>query len=253
MPTVKRRIANLIEQLSGNLVVPPNEAHSLHERLHLRRFLAHFGVDCVFDVGANRGQYADMLRHAAGFTGPIISFEPIPELAAELKTRSQSDPNWHVEASALDREAGPATFHVMRNSEFSSLHQPSDDQPPMFREFNSIARSVPVTRSTVAAELAKYRQLLGFSRPFLKLDTQGNDVAVVEGAGESIAAFVGIQSELAITRLYQGSVGFTDALTYYKERGFELSALVPNNAGHFPRLVEIDCILFRRDATPVAN
>jgi hypothetical protein len=36
------------------------------------------------------------------------------------------------------------------------------------------------------------------------------------------------------------------ALDFYQAAGFELSAFVPNNFGHFPELVEMDCIMFNR-------
>ena len=72
------------------------------EWYHLRRFFHHFSVDCVFDVGANRGQYARMLRSKVGFQGDIISFEPVPELVNELEQISASDPHWHVAGIPLD-------------------------------------------------------------------------------------------------------------------------------------------------------
>jgi FkbM family methyltransferase len=107
---------------------------------HLQQFFAHFGVDCVFDVGANCGQYATMVRDKVGFRGPIISHEPIPEMIERLRVLSANDPNWYIEALALDREAGPAIFHVTAESEFSSLHAPSADQPVIFQ---------PITASCV--------------------------------------------------------------------------------------------------------
>ncbi len=250
MPTFRRRIATALERLSGNIIVPLYEVHLAPERVHLRRFFDYFEIDCIFDVGANRGQYAQMLRNAVGFTGDIISFEPIPELADTLRTLAAKDRRWHVEQLALDREAGPATFHIMRESELSSLRRPSPDQPAVFRHDNSIARSVTVQRSTVAVELPRYQAQLGFRRPYLKLDTQGNDLAVVEGAGAAIAGFVGLQTELSIKALYEGSAGLGDTLATLQGLGFEPSAFVPNNAGRFPWLIEMDCILFRRDALP---
>lgn len=252
MPTFKRRLANLIERVSGNFVIPPKEFHLMHERVHLRQFFAHFRVDCVFDVGANAGQYATMIRNDVGFQGPIISYEPIPEMVERLRVLSANDSNWHIEALALDREVGPAIFHVTANSKFSSLHAPSPDQPGIFQAMNRVVHDVPVMRATVADEFQKWQKKLGFMRPFLKMDTQGNDYAVVKGAGDVIRSFVGLQSELAIRKLYADSINFTEAIAAYTEHGFELSALVPNNAGHFPMLVEIDCVMFNR-ATECTN
>jgi FkbM family methyltransferase len=247
--TFKRKVARILERMTGCLIIPPREAYLVPERVHLRRFLAHFGVDCVFDVGANAGQYARMLRDVAGFTGDIVSFEPIPELAAQLTAAAASDRRWFIEEKALDREAGPASFNVMEIDQFSSLRSPNEDQPAFFHEYNKVVRSIPVMRSTLAGEIEHYRSQLGFTRPFLKMDTQGNDVAVFEGAGAGIAAFVGIQSELPIKMLYQGSSCFAEAIAAYSARGFELSAFVPNNEGHFPMLVETDCIFYRTGAS----
>jgi hypothetical protein len=71
---------------------------------------------------------------------------------------------------------------------------------------------------------------------------------VARGAGESIREFVGLQTELAIQRLYAGTPRYDEALDFYREYGFVLSALVPNNEGTFPYLIETDCIMFRADA-----
>jgi len=216
------------------------------EWFHLRRFFRHFEVDCVFDVGANRGQYARMLRNKVGFRGHIVSFEPVPELVKELEDLSASDTHWHIAGIALDREHGPATFHVMADPEFSSFLSPNPHQPKLFVHQNTIARSIYVTRSTLADEFEKYKKELGFTRPYLKMDTQGNDLAVLDGAGQSIKCFIGIQTELAIQQIYEGGSNIDTALKKLAALGFEPSAFVPNNEGHFPALIEIDCIFFRR-------
>jgi FkbM family methyltransferase len=248
MRSLKRRIADFIERVSGAVVISsPNSLHLTPERVHLRRFFAYFGVDCVFDVGANEGQYATMLREAVGFKGPIISYEPIPEIAEVLKAKSSVDRNWYVVPLALDREAGPAMFNVMVGSQCSSLLKPSGDQLGFADEWNVVRQEMEVMRTTIAVELPRWQAKLGFKRPYLKMDTQGNDLAVVEGAGDALRSFVGLQSELAIRKLYEGATGFAETIEAYRGRGFELSALVPNNAGTFPILVEIDCVMFRQE------
>ena len=251
MPSFRRHMARVLERLSGAYVIHPSEAYQLPERLHLRKFFDYYGVDCVFDVGANQGQYASMIRDLVGFKGQIISFEPIPELASALAGPATADGNWYVENLALDREAGPAIFNIMSESVFSSLHSPASDQPNIFSTQNAVSRQVEIVRSTLALELPRWRQKLKFKRPFLKMDTQGNDLAIVQGAGSEINTFVGLQSELAIKNLYAGAVGYQDTLEAYSNMGFELSAMVANTAGHFPDLVEMDCIMYRRGAKPV--
>jgi hypothetical protein len=121
------------------------------------------------------------------------------------------------------------------------------DQPESVSGKNDVARVIEVRRSTLAAELPYWREKLGFKRPFLKIDTQGHDVAVFEGAGAGVREFVGLQAEMAIRPIYDGSTGFMDAIETYRRAGFELSAIVPNNQGHFPMLIDMDCIMYRSE------
>jgi FkbM family methyltransferase len=242
----------LVERAFGVQVIPAGQAALVFEREHLRRFLAHFEVDCVFDVGANAGQYAQMLRERVGYDGTIISYEPIPELAALLRMAAKSDPAWFIEELALGDAEGTATFNVYASDQFSSLHAFSAAGAEQFPGDGQLERCVEVRTVTLAGEIAKYRAKIGFSRPFLKMDTQGHDLAVAVGAGEELKTFVGLQSELAIVRLYAGSPTYRETLDYYASYGFTLSAFVPNNLGHFPRLLEMDCIMFR-ESTPSAK
>lgn len=253
MPSLKRHVADWIERRTNYLLLHRGQAHVLAGRLHLRRFFQHFGVDCVFDVGANAGQYALELRDGVGFKGPIVSYEPIPELAATLRRKAERDPQWHIEDLALDREAGPATFHVMTADVFSSLNKPTGDQPVVFGRMNDVAREIEVMRSTLAVELPRWRERLKFRRPFLKLRTQGSDRAILEGAGEQASAFVGLQTELEVRRIYDGASSFEEMISACTARGFELSAFaqqVSDTASHFPMLVSIDCFMYRPDAAP---
>jgi hypothetical protein len=55
-----------------------------------------------------------------------------------------------------------------------------------------------------------------------------------------------LQSELSFKKLYEDSHYYHQAIQEYQRYGFELSALVPNNSGHFPWLVEMDCIMINR-------
>jgi FkbM family methyltransferase len=238
-----------VERVFGIHVIPYGHTALVFEREHLRHFLAHFKVDCVFDVGANAGQYAQMLRERARYKGPIISYEPVPDAAALLRKAAKSDPAWFTEELALGDAEGTAAFNVYAVDQFSSLHAFSAAGAQHFPAESQLRRRVEVRTTTLAGEIAKYRRKIGFRRPFLKMDTQGHDLAVAAGAGEELKTFVGLQSELAMVQLYAGSPSYREALDFFASYGFTLSAFVPNNFGHFPRLMEMDCIMFRESAS----
>lgn len=221
------------------------------EQRHLRRLLPALRADCVFDVGANAGQYARMLREQAGWRGRIVSFEPMPDAAAELRRAAAGDPLWQIEEVALADSSGEREFNLMQDTQYSSLSAPRYDDVAGFQNPNGVQRQVKVRAESLADALERLRAQHGFARPFLKLDTQGMDVAIVRAAGRAtMRHFVGMQSELAVRKHYASSVDYREALRTYEELGFELSAFVPNNAGHFPRLIETDCILVRADLMP---
>jgi FkbM family methyltransferase len=245
--SIKRHVASFVERAFNVRFVRPHVVTRLFEEFHLKKVLHRFDVDCVFDIGANTGQYAEMLREKAGYRGEILSYEPNPNVVATLRERAKGDLNWHINEVALGCAAGRRPFNIMANDQFSSFLSPSETDTKLCTQLNRIERRIDVETHTLAQEFANWSQQIRFRHPFLKMDTQGNDVAVIQGGESVLRNFIGIQTELAIKRLYDGAPEFVDALEYIRSMGFELSALVPNNEGHFPQLIEIDAILIRKD------
>ncbi len=243
--SIRRALADLLGKALGVTIVRKGRLGLLFEAEHLARVFQAFAIDCVFDVGANAGQYARRIRRL-GFAGQIISFEPIPELAAALRPLAARDGRWRVEELALSDADGEAEFNVMAVSQFSSLRAPSQAETTDFAASNRVERTVRVRTARLDGLIDSLRAETGFSRPFLKMDTQGADVAVATGAGARLADFVGLQSELAIKRLYEGQPDYRAAIDLYEAAGFELSALLPNTFGHFPLLMETDCVMVNR-------
>ena len=243
---MRRTLVGKIKQAARRLglgVYRLGQEWQLVEPAQLDRFLRHFEVDCVFDIGANEGQYATGLREI-GYTGLILSFEPHPEMAELLRGAAATDPKWEVFEVALDSQVQSLKFNIMASSQFSSLREPDHSAFTLLRDQNTVIRTVSLTTETLANAYPRLAIKYGFSRPFLKMDTQGSDLEVAKGAGPALSNFVGLQSELALTKLYQAAPGFAQSLDYYQAQGFKLSSLVPNNASHFPDLLEIDCIMY---------
>lgn len=234
-------------RIRNHYLVHQDDLYKVWEEAHLRRLFDRYEVDCVFDVGAHVGQYAEMLRKLVGYSGLIVSFEPNPDTFAVLREKSRGNPQWVVENLAISSTDGERVFNIMSGSQFSSLGTPRHEEVSLFAKANRVSRSVSVRTETLTTAFQRLRREHNFVRPFLKLDTQGFDVEIVRHGRAVLASFVGLQSELAIKRIYEESTDFREAITCYEELGFVLSAFVPNNQGHFPLLVETDCIMVRKE------
>ena len=82
-----------------------NSVQSYLENLFVQR-----GVNEIWDVGANVGQYANMLR-MIGFNGQIISFEPLPKAYEILKRKADKDNNWNTYGPfAISDKSGTIPF-----------------------------------------------------------------------------------------------------------------------------------------------
>jgi FkbM family methyltransferase len=239
-------IGRALAKLGRMSLVDSRELHELQEATHLRRLFELLGVDLVIDVGANAGQYAQRLRRHVRYRGVIVSVEPQPEMLEHLNAASRGDPHWFIEPIAVSDRRGTVSFNVMSDAQCSSLAQPDNSETALFSAQTTVKRQITVESRTLDDIVDHWIDSGRFKRPFLKLDTQGHDVAIVT-ACRKLRAFVAFQSELSVKRLYKGAPHFTEAITEYCSLGFDVSALVPNNASGFPQLIEIDCIMIRSD------
>lgn len=74
---------------------------------NLLDFLNTSNVDCVFDVGANAGQFGRRLRDR-GYKGRITSFEPVASAFAQLQHEARGDKLWELHHTALGDHCGKA-------------------------------------------------------------------------------------------------------------------------------------------------
>lgn len=82
-------------------------------------------------------------------------------------------------------------------------------------------------------------------RIFLKMDTQGFDSQVLDGASACIDQIVGMQSEISVIPIYDGMLPYTDSLSHYERLGFALMDLFPVNRTPEGCVMEYDCVMAR--------
>lgn len=216
----------------------------------LKQIIAYTNVDFVFDIGANNGQYARLLREQIGYRGHILSAEPIPSLAESLTKQAAGDDHWSILAAALDSREGTAQFNVMQGSQFSSLLSPGESSAGDFSGKNRVEKVIEVRLEIFSKVFAEQHRRHGFSNPLLKIDTQGTELRVLEGAESVLHQIPLIQTEISFETIYDGAPDFATTMAFFDSHGYQLSGLFPNNRGHFPRLLEMDAVFIRRDRLP---
>ncbi len=216
---------------------------------HIAWVLRRLKINCVLDVGANRGQYAKRLRRA-GYTGRIVSFEPLPGVAARLKKAAARDPEWRVFRCALGQERGETEMSIAGGqARMSSLLPPSDFGKSWAAKLRGDSETAPVSIRRLDELFAEAIAGITEPRVYLKLDTQGYDLQAFAGAGDCIQDVIGMQSEVSSVQMYEGMPRLTEQIATYESAGFALTGMFPVIVDRPTlRVIEFDAVMIRADA-----
>jgi len=207
----------------------------------LRGFDA-FGIDLVFDVGANTGQFAREIRDG-GFKGRIVSFEPLSVAYKALTAAAAGDPMWSVhKRCALGDREGSVKLNVAGNSVSSSILEMAAAHAAAAPDSVYVGheQTALLTLDSIAQ---KY--LGGSHRPFLKMDTQGFEWQVLTGAEQTLPSIRGVLCELSLVLLYEGQPLWRDMVDRLAAAGFTLWAFQPGFMDRRGRNLQCDAIFFR--------
>lgn len=174
------------------------------------------GVDLVLDAGTSDGGFASELRHA-GYRGRIISFEPLEKSFQSLLNKANKDDNWKVFQFALGSAIEEAE-NIAKDDKCSSFLAPLEQQTRVY----SGAR----TSSSATVQVQRLSDLYGVefqpgANPFLKIDTQGCEGRVIDGAGDALDEMVGMQIELSLVPLFDGGQSYARLVQELESRKFD--------------------------------
>jgi len=208
-----------------------------------QNYLLHHKIDLVLDVGANIGQYGSRVR-AEGYRNRIVSFEPLSSAYDILKNFAKSDKSWFIhERCAVGSRLGETEINISKNSYSSSLLPMcsilSDAAP------NTIYIGKDRTKIINLDSIFGDYHNVG-ERVFLKVDTQGYEKEVLDGAKDCLKHITGVQLELSVVPLYESQQLYDYFFQYMKEAGFYLWALVPGFSNEKSgQILQFDGIFFR--------
>jgi len=226
----------------GYTVVPSWKLEALPLERHLSQLFDHLGIRYVLDVGANAGQYKDFLRNRVMFKGEIHSFEPLSSLVKVLKEKVTGDPAWHIHAHAVGSENTSLEINVMSRDTFSSFLQPNNAESADFAESNTVNSKELVSVKRLDDVIRDWKPA-DLQATYLKVDTQGFDIEVLRGAPNLLRSIRGLQIELSILPIYQGTPKYLDMLRQLNDWGFHISGLFPISHDSHLRAVEFDCVM----------
>lgn len=205
-------------------------------------------VDCVIDVGAHHGEFGQVLREI-GYQGRVVSFEPSEVAFRRVSEISGRDSLWEVHRLCLGNGNGIAEIQKFRSTEFNSLHAPTAFAAASWYSGHMEpegVESVPMRRlDSLLPELQIDPRKMNI---YLKIDTQGHDVQVIQGASGFLSEVNAIQTELSALRLYEEVPTIGEALLYFRELGFLPAGFfaVPSSKNPAP-IIEWDCVFTRVD------
>ncbi|MEM6794096.1 MAG: FkbM family methyltransferase, partial [Acidobacteriota bacterium] len=183
------------------------------------RLLERYGVEALFDVGANVGMSAQAVRRG-GFAGTIVSFEPVSHLFSALEKAASADPLWEVENVALGAGPGRATIHVSGGHAGASSLLEMTENVRRHAPDQRVVGSEEIDVSTLDLMLEKHYPQ--GERCFLKLDVQGFEKRVLEGGSRALDRVVGIKCEMSVVENYRDETLMTEMFPYLYDLGFRL-------------------------------
>ena len=238
MRFMKNAIRKLLNQLGIDLRLYANSDFA-----KIKQLLDYYQIDLVLDVGANTGQYYKFLRYL-GYSGRVVSFEPLGDAYAQLIKVSKKSSSWEIAPrTAIGNSEGEISINIAGNSQSSSVLSMLDSHKKAYPESIYIgSETVKITRLDCIAP----HYIADNNTVFLKVDVQGYEQQVLEGATGILPQVKGIQLEMSLVTLYQGELLFREMLDYMNNLGYSLHWLKPTitdpNTG---QMLQLDGIFFK--------
>lgn len=206
--------------------------------------LKNFDIDLVIDIGANEGQYAQELINA-GYTGKIISFEPIQKPWEKLSANAKNYSQWIIyERCAVGEMQTSVEINISENSVSSSILKvlPAhlSSAPTSVVTSQESVPMIPLDQATLPIQ--------NDDKCYLKIDAQGYESKVLDGAEKLLKQIKGVQIELSLVKLYDNQKMWREINDRLENLGFKLWAIIPGFSDPVSgQTLQFDGIFFRKE------
>ena len=200
--------------------------------LRLNKGLIHPQLDCInfssgsniiFDVGANRGNFATSILLRAPLS-QVHGFEPNPEIFSIFEEvsnnvgKNNGKPRIIANQCGVGRSTDQIEFIINKAHYTSSFLPVSEDVVKGFpdTDFTEVKR-VPVQVRTIEKYAVEHQIS---NAKLLKIDVQGYELEVLKGCGEFLDRIEYVFVEVEFTPLYVGSPSWHSVVSFLHKRDF---------------------------------
>ena len=167
----------------------------------------------LMDVGARGSappEFESMRRHVRR-----IGFEPDPEECRNLNAGDQGT----FFPTLIADQPGHQTLHLYRDRGISSVLNLSERYQRLWIGEMPVDATYESVAITIDGFLSEHFEL---SPDFLKLDTQGSELAILRGAKDALRRIGLVEVEVEFVEMYEGQPLFVDVVQLMTNEGFEL-------------------------------
>jgi FkbM family methyltransferase len=236
-----KEMVRSLAHLSGYEIMSLSRAQG--DRRCVAALLQEQQVNTVLDVGANTGQFAKWIRET-GYNGKIVSFEPLDDAHQKLRQAAERDLRWVVAPRmALGSVPGKIDIHIAGNGVSSSI------LPMLAAHREAAPDSIYVEKQSVALErLDDVCPVTQEDRLLLKVDVQGYEKAVLDGAVQVLKNCRAIIIEMSLVPLYEGQYMALELWEHLTNLGFQACYFHPGfRDTKSCRMLQMDGVFVRHD------
>jgi FkbM family methyltransferase len=174
----------------------------------------------IVDVGANRGQFALIVRKALP-KARIHSFEPLAEPGQIFERIFDHDSQVTLYPFAIGREKTTATMHITKDDDSSSLLPVTKMQSSLFP--GAVEQTVRQVSVYPLSQILECTSIPPAS--LLKIDVQGYELNVLQGSEDVLQKFSHVYVECSFVELYEGQALAYQIIAWLEKRNFVLSSV----------------------------